>query len=176
MRNSGAVAGSAADPADQEGSKSLADRHRHHVVPEGDFPPVLAGAAHAQHLLGGHQEHVAGSEQGGEDEQVDRRVWPQPERDGGCKHQYAADPGSLRVVAAIDVAADAQRREDRNDGKARRDDAEPQWWEAELDGPIRNADTHDQHRHVGHDYVRQKWRQQRPVHVPAAGKAELFGH
>jgi hypothetical protein len=79
-------------------------------------------------------------------------------------------------MAAVDVAADAQRCEDRNDGEARRDDAEPQRREPELNGPIGNSDPYDQHRHVGDDYMRQKRRQQRPVDVPAAGKAELFGH
>ena len=96
----------AANPSDQEGPKPLADRHRDHVVPECDLARARARAAHRQHLLGGHQEHVAGAEQDREEHEMDRGARPGPERDAGRERHGAPDPGRMRVMATVDVAAD----------------------------------------------------------------------
>jgi hypothetical protein len=62
---------------------------------------------------------MAGAEQDREGKEMDRRSRPHPQRDSGDQRQRAADPGRVRVVAAVDVAADAQRRENRQNREAR---------------------------------------------------------
>ena len=57
-----------------------------------------------------------------------------------------AEPGGLRVVAAVDEAADADRDQDREDGEGGGDQAEPDDRQVELDGAIGDGDA-DQRGH-----------------------------
>src|SRR5262249_49763975 len=79
-----------------------------------------------------------------------------PEADAGDEHQRRAEPGRPGVVTAVDPASHLQGREDRDDGEAGGDEAEPDNRKAKLERPVGGRDPDDedqrlQQRHMGEE-------------------------
>jgi hypothetical protein len=134
----------AAQPSHDEGPKSLADRGGDHVIAERGFPAAPATRPYRQHLMAGHAEHVAEAQKHAEAEQVQGGSRPSPKADAGDEDEQRAGPRRLGVVAAIDPAANPQRREHRDDGEAGGDDAEPEHGKAQFDRTVRGGDADDE--------------------------------
>ena len=88
-----------------------------------------------------------------------------------------AEPGGLGVVAAIDLAADADRDQDRADREGGGDQAEPDDRQVELDGAVGRGDA-DHRRDQLHQHGADEQRHEQAV-VGIAGAetgGELFEH
>ena len=156
------------------GPKSLADRDRHHEMAKSNVSPSSVGAAHGQHLLRRHQEHVPGPQQHGEAEQMRDRQRPCPKAEGGEQHQRAADPGGAGIVAAVDVAADLHGDEDRHQRKARGDHAKPDHRQAEFDRTVGHGDPQNPDDGVSNHHVGEQRRQQLPVDIAGGSGRGCF--
>jgi hypothetical protein len=121
-----------------------------------------SGAADAQHLLARHQEQVRDAEQHRQKQQSGGRIRRQPKARTGDNEEPAADPRRLRIVAAIEIAADPDGDEDRQDREGRRDDAEPDHRQIKFDRPIGRGHTH-QREHRLDDHRVEQQRNEQPV-------------
>ncbi len=170
--------GRAPEPADDERPEPLADRRGNHVVTKRGLPAAPAARANRQHLVAGHAEHVAEPQQHAEAEQVHGRLRPGPEADAGHEHEDGANPRRAGVVAAVDPAPDLQRRENRDDGEAGGDDAEPEDGEPKLDRPVGRRDPDDEDQRLRQRDVHQEGKEQAIVEVAPGGDgcAWLLSH
>ena len=151
-------------------------RAGHHVVAEHRFQAARAGGAHAQHLLARHQHDVAGAHHGGGDQQRRRRCG-EGEARAGDRENGGAEPGGLRVVAAVDLAADADRDQDRADREGRGDQAEPDDRQVELDGAVGRGDAHHRGDELHQHGADEQRHQQAEIGVAGAeAGGELFEH
>ena len=154
----------------------MADGAGHHVVAEHRFQAARTGRAHAQQLLARHQHDVAGAHDGGGDQQRHRRRGQRKARAGDGENG-GAEPGGLGVVAAIDLAADADRDQDRADREGGGDQAEPDDRQIELDGAVGRGDA-DHRRDQLHQHGADEQRHEQAV-IGIAGAepgGELFEH
>jgi hypothetical protein len=87
---------------------------------------------------------VAEAQEHGKAKEMHRRPRPSPKTEAGGEHERRAQPGRPRIVAAVDPAPHLQGREDRDNGKAGGDDAEPDDGKAEFDGPVGRGDADDE--------------------------------
>ena len=74
---------------------------------------------------------------------VEQRAGGVTKPGAGDDQQARADPGGLGVLAAIQVAADLNGKDDRQDRERRRDDAEPHHRQFQLDRAIRRRHPDD---------------------------------
>ena len=133
----------AALPGDQIGAYALTDGAADHIIAEGRVAAARTGAANAQHLLARHQKQMADAEQGREDEEPGERVGEKAEAGADQNEHARAEPRGLRVVAAIQKTADPHGENGRRHGERRRDDAEPNDRQIELNRPIRRRHAND---------------------------------
>jgi hypothetical protein len=151
---------------------------RNHVVAEAGFTVARSPGTHRDHLMACHVEHVSEAQENAEGQKVQRRRWPRPEPDCRDENEDGANPARLGIVAAINPAADVNRGESRNNGKAGGDNAEPYDRQAKLDGSIGGRDPHHQDQHLGKDHMRQK-RNEEPIinaALEGSGRARLLDH
>src|SRR5262245_32514149 len=82
----------------------------------------------------------------------------------------SAEPSQARprIVAAVDPAPHLQGREDRDNGKASGDDAEPDDGKAEFDGPVGGGDADDEDQRLDQRDVSQERDEQLVIDVALA--------
>ena len=111
-----------------------------------------------------------------DDQQRHRRRRERKAR-AGDGEDGGAEPGGLRVVAAVDLAADADRDQDREDREGGGDQAEPDDRQVELDGAVRRGDAHHRGDELHQHGADQQRHEQAVIGVAGAEVGgELFEH
>ena len=132
------------------GAEPLPDRIGDHVVADVALERARRRIGGAQDLLADDQHQVAEAEQRGEDQQPGQRR-PHRKAAAGDAQQAGADRRRCGSRCPVDVAADLDRQQQRQDRDGGGDDAEPDHRQAELDRAIARGHAHDgDHRLLEH--------------------------
>jgi hypothetical protein len=126
-----------ADPGDQIRAEPLPDRTGDDVIAEGSIAAARPGTTDTQHLLACHDEDVRNAEQRRHQQECEQRSGGETKTGASENEQARAKPRGLGVLAAIQIAAHLDGKDDRQNRKRRRDDAEPHHRQLELDRTIR---------------------------------------
>ena len=132
-----------AKPAKHHRSKTLPNGDGDHVIAEHMFAADRPRAAHRDHLVCGHAEHLAKAQQHRKCQQAECRRWPQPKTGAGQQHQECAAPCRNAVMATVNEPADphSQRRPESTSEKPAAITPIQTYRKIKLDGPIGRRDT-----------------------------------